>query len=226
MLQLAHVIYGDREVVDQMLFGGVSPQLTQYIQQTNQYFSGMLSDVGRAFVDTAQQTFARMDSSEAMRVARAALRMANTYFQQDVIYGMTEISQLQEAPDCMVRWIMCHPTLRELYAENSIEAYGKRYMDVQPKQGNDPIATGWDHVDYRQVYNGWITPVVETTIDERRNEHQEYFEEYITCLDPEEDYDVQLLDEECVDIMAAHELVSVAIQKKRDPTSYYDSQIL
>lgn len=221
---MAIAVYGDREVMDRMMFGAPTPQLMDYINQSSQYFVNSLTDVGRSFVNHATSLFTRMDTSEAMQIARAALRMANTYFQNDVIYTMTSVSQLQEAPDSMVRWIMTDPVLAQYHADNRIDGYGNRFVNPYPG------LYGWDNPDYQQVYSGWMNTVVETkevTLEDGSIDTVEEFYDVWTEALEDEDYvhDVQLLDVEASAIILAHELAAIAVARNQDPTSYYDSQI-
>ena len=217
---MAVAIYGDREVVSQMLFGSPSPQLQEYIHQTNQYFQTQLSDVGRTIVNTAKDTFARMNASEAMELARIALRKVNVYLQNDVIYQTMTIAEVQEAPSTMVRWIMCHPQLQTMYHENRIDGYGDRYTTSYPVG-----CTGWDNPDYARVYEGWLEEVTETVINEDGEEVEETYVEWVETLEDWEG-DIELLDIEAGYIRQAHELVDIALEQGRDPTSFYDSQVL
>lgn len=219
---MAIAINADREVMDQMLFGPPQPQLLQYIQQTNQYFGNLLSDTGRQFVQHAQQVFARTDTHEAMEMARAVMRMSNVYLNEDIIYTVSTIDELQEAPDSMVRWIMCHPTLRQMYHDGQVDGYGSRYEDLYPNSGY-----GWCHPDYQQVYRGWIEPVMEIKLNEHGEEIEEWYDEHVEVLVDDDDYEMQtLLDVEAVSVISAHATVDRALADKRDPTSYYDNPIV
>lgn len=216
---MAIVIRGDRQVFDQMLSGGQSPQLREYVSQTNQYFQNALTQVGAQFVSHAQQVFARMSSDEAASIARRAMALVNIHLQQDIIYTPTTIEELQEAPNTMVRWIMAYPELRQRYFENTIDAYGDRYIDTQPDN-----SIGWTHHDYQEIYSGWLEPVYKETKDEEGNATGEWFDEHTEVLF-ETNYR-ELLDEEAAMIMSAHALVARALLKeKRDPTSYYDNVV-
>lgn len=213
---MAQIVRGDREVFSHMLFGGPDPYLQQYIQETNNHFSTMLTSVGQQFVQNAQNIFSRIESNEALRLARAAMRKVNTYLQEDVIYQMTTIDELQEAPNIMVQWIMAHPQLRQLHKDEVIDAYGNRYIDVQPG------AYKWNHQDYCTIYGGWMEQRTEIITKEDGTQSEEHFVEYVTPLEDESDVEV-LLDEEAVMIHQAHVLVDRALAEKRDPTSYYDN---
>lgn len=213
---MAQIVRGDREVFSHMLFGGPDPYLQQYIQETNNHFSTMLTSVGQQFVQNAQNIFSRIESNEALRLARAAMRKVNTYLQEDVIYQMTTIDELQEAPNIMVQWIMAHPQLRQLHKDEVIDAYGNRYIDVQPG------AYKWNHQDYCTIYGGWMEQRTEIITKEDGTQTEEHFVEYVTPLEDESDIEV-LLDEEAVMIHQAHVLVDRALAEKRDPTSYYDN---
>nr|DAQ75586.1 MAG TPA: hypothetical protein [Caudoviricetes sp.] len=221
---MAILIDGDREVVAQMLFGPPPPGYQDYLNQTNQYFSNMLTDVGKKFVETASNVFTRINVNEATNMAKAALRVVNTYFQRDIIHDVTSIEDLQEAPNAMVRWIMCHPGLRSMMEANTIDAYGDRYQDNQPD-----FSVGWNHFDYCQVYDGWIEPVTVTkTIVNENNEEEEVTETYdeMTQVWMGEEEHEELLDIEADIIRTAHMFVDKALAEKRDPTSYYDNIIV
>lgn len=220
---MAIEIFGDREVVNRMMFGAVDPAFQAYVNQASQYFTNTISNVGRQFVDNAINTFTRMDSSEALSVARAAIRVVNTFTQENVIYQPTTIDQLQSAPDVMVRWIMTHPELRKLHHEGRIEAYGDRYVDNQP----DGLY-GWKHRDYAIIHSGWIEeykkgdvcPITGEVFDE------DYDMAIIELFDEDEYAADELLHEEADIIRSSvYRLVDKAIAEDRDPTSFYDSVI-
>lgn len=220
---MAYEIMGDREVVSRMLFGAVPASFRNYMDQTKQYFNNMLTATGQQFVQASQQLFTRMDSDQAFEIARAAMRMVNAHLQEDVIYNMSSLAELQEAPDSMVRWIMAHPELRKLHHERRIDAYGVRYQDVQP--GN---LYGWQHTDYAYIYQGWWLPVQAgqtlQDFDEPEEEDVEVYTQIV--IGDDEDTFPTILDEEAVFIMHAHSLVDQAIKEERDPTSYYDNVIV
>ena len=219
---MAIAVYADREVMDQMMFGPPQPQFLQYIRDTNQYFMNTLTDVGRQFVQHAQNVFARTNTHEAMEIAKAAMRISNVHMQHDVIYTVESIEQLQEAPDSMVRWVMSHPELRQLYHTGHVDGYGSRYLDMQPSQ-----QYGWTHLDYQVVYTGWMNPVVEVQQGENGEEVETWYDEWTEVLMDEDDADIPLLlDVEAASIMSAHVTVDKALADKRDPTSYYDNPII
>lgn len=212
---MAQIVYGDREVFSQMMFGTPNPYLQNYVNQINTQFQGTLSNLGQQFIQSSRNLFTRIESSEAMQLAKAALRKINTYFQHDVIFSPTEISHLQEAPDSMVRWVMTHPKLRQLLHEGRIDGYGERYQPEEPNLTEQ----GWEHRDYARVYEGWVNPVT-VKVEDKEEEYEEW-------VDVIEDDDIELItDEECLMIQDAHRLVDKALEENRDPTSYYDSQII
>lgn len=231
---MAQIVYGDREVMGHMLFGAPDPYIHQYMNEVNNYFGSKLTDIGRSFVNTASQVFTRMESSEAMRIAKAAMRKLNTFVNRDVIQYIPEIEKLQEAPTSMVRYIMAYPELRDLYHNGRIEGYGERYIDIYPD------LSGWNHPDYQAVYHGWMHTVVEpicasvseTDLADGITEVNQdvVYEEYDVCdiivHDDDDPEFINLTDEEAQLIIHAHHLAQDAIDERRDPTSYYDSQIL
>lgn len=219
---MARLVTGDRSVAGMMMFGAPDPYLMQYLNQVNHHFNSVLTDVGRQFADAARGMFARMESSEALRLARAAMRKVNAFGQIDVIHSVNTIEQLQEAPNAMIPWIMTHPTLRQYHYDNRIDAYGNRYVDPTPG------VIGWVQPEYAAVYGGWLNQVVETKVNETTGEEEtEHFVEWSIPLEDEDDpFAPQLLDEEALMIQQAHNIVDMALHENRDPTSYYDNQIV
>lgn len=220
---MAVMMTGDREVFNQVVFGSPDHGLLDYINQTNQYYSNYMTDVGRQLVQDSQQLFARTATTEAMILAKAAIRAANVYLQHDAIRNILTIDELQSAPTSMVRWVMAHPELRKLHNANRIDAYGERYIDMQPDG-----SYGWKHDDYCTVYSGWMNTVTEEIVTQDENGEDVIevvgYDEWEEVLEDEEEE--QLLDDvEAALIIAAHGVVDYALSEGRDPTSYYDSDI-
>lgn len=209
---MARVVSGDREVLSQMMFGAPSMALQNYIQQTQQAFMGGLNHIGQQFMNVASNVFTRLDTSEAMQIARAALRQINVYRQHDIIDYLSTVEDIQIAPDIMVPYIMAHPTLSQYYIDGMVDGYHGRYHTPVTAQ-----EVGWDNPYYCQVMNGVITEY----IDEDGNECAEF----VTPLDDRLDELPPLLDEEQNMILDTWDQITYHLKQKRDVTSIYDAEI-
>lgn len=210
---MARVVIGDRTVMNAMLFGGPPPMLQDYMQQSQQHFLGTLNDVGRQFAETAQHTFAQLDASEAMRLAKAAFRTINVYGLTDIIQPLYTEERIRTAPQCMIPYIMACPEITSLYNEGVIDGYNDRYTPV-----TKTIPMGWENPYYAQVMNGQMILTNEDEEDERV--------EYTYTLDEDEFKDLNPLEsDEAYEILNTWDHIRSYIKQRKDVTSIYESNI-
>lgn len=211
---MAQVVVGDREVLDQIMFGSPPPILQQYLASTQQRFMGTLNEIGVQFANTANNLFARLDSSEAMRLARAALRTVEIFGVADVIKEISSLEQLRIAPSTMIPYIMACPELTDLYNEGVIDGYAGRWNPTSYSN-----LRGWDNPYYAQVMQGQMTF---TEDEESGNVVYE-----CTSIMEDDFFDdlPALLPEEADDIQTTWDHVRWYIKAKQDLTSVYESEI-
>ena len=113
-------------------------------------FSQTLTDYGRTFYEKSAEVFYNAVGSDAMRYASSVLRKVNNMFQRDEIRSLWELSDVQQAPMSMQRYLMANPAVRTLYHDQRVDGYQDTYIDVQPN------VIGFDHDDWRLATNGMV----------------------------------------------------------------------
>lgn len=111
----------------------------------------VFNDPNFNFMQKAQEMYNRIYSSDAMRIAKAALAQVGHIFQEDNIRTLADMTSMQNAPMTMQRWIMANPMVREKYHAQQCDGYSETYQDVFPGLLRD------DHYDYRRVMNHVIS---------------------------------------------------------------------
>lgn len=145
------VSYAEPTEVNSLLYGQKHPNTLQYFERQLENVSQTLTDAGKSFMSNAHDLWNRYNGSEAMHLARAALRKAGSIFQQDSVRPLWELSDIQNAPLTMQRWIMAEPTVRKMFNEQRCDGYSSTYVDMHPG------SIEGDHYDYRRVMNGLVT---------------------------------------------------------------------
>lgn len=145
---MAQVINGGDAAFNYLLYGEPDRGFQQHLQQYQDQVMGVLGDAGRLFAEKSQAVYERFNNSEAMRLARAAARKVTHMFNEDAIYKLGSIGDLQQAPRRMVPYLMAEPTVRAMYHKQQVEGYGDHYIDYQPG------VVGEEHLDYQAVMDG------------------------------------------------------------------------
>ncbi|QXO11107.1 hypothetical protein pEaSNUABM54_00281 [Erwinia phage pEa_SNUABM_54] len=145
---MANFVEGGGAAFDYMVYGERDRGVMGYLQNLNSQVMTHLGTEARAIAENLQNSVEKMYNSESMRLARAAVRMVANAYGMNVIYPMTNIGELQHAPDVMIPLIMAQPGIRESFHKQQCEGYGDRYYDFQPG------VVGEDHHDYQRVTDG------------------------------------------------------------------------
>lgn len=145
---MAILVEGCNEDFNGAVYGYTSPAQLELLRSAPVESTQRLTDVGRWFVEKAQQTFERVMSADVIRSVAVAARRAATFWQRDDIRPLRTLEELQNAPNKMVRWVMANPELRSLYHRQQIDGYSERYFDREPGR------VGEAHYDYRRVMDG------------------------------------------------------------------------
>ena len=185
--------------------------LEQQFQTVNQMVGGV-SDYAREFYHKAQSLYEQFNGSEAIRHARAVVRLAGGIFQRDQIVPMAKIEEFQCASLRQQRYLMAEPNLRELFHAQGCDGWSNTYVDL------DPGLVGVNHYDWRRVYNGLAQPVVETDAEgvETHNwSSTTYFE---TLRDGDRD----LTNVEQASMFSCHQVLKLLIKAGgEDPSSIF-----
>jgi hypothetical protein len=151
---MIQVSTGGMEAFNYLVYGDDHPGTISYIEQQFSAVSNTLTDAGRAFMSSARERFESFHGSEAVRKGKAALRRTKMLFSPNTIRALTDISQLQEAPKVMQRYLMANKYARRKYFDQEIDGYSDSYVDLYPGQ------IGEDHYDYRRVMDGVVEDLV------------------------------------------------------------------
>jgi hypothetical protein len=154
------IVQGDTNMFNSLVYGAQKhPGTLAFLENQVSQFGGALTEFGQAFFNSAKTLYDNFNSSEAMRIARAATRKFDSLFASDTIQTIWDLGRLQHAPLTMQRWIMAEPTTRTLFHQQRCDGYSGSYVDMEPGR------VGEDHYDYRRVYSdvvqdtedgGWV----------------------------------------------------------------------
>ncbi len=142
------IIHGGIDGFDAVMYGEQSQQNLGFFANQMQMLSQPLVQANAYFVEKAQNLYDKFNGSEAMRIARAAMRAVQGVFMKDQIQYLPALHSCQIAPPTMQRWIMANPVVREMYHDQRIDGYSDTYVDTEPGR------VGVDHYDYRRVTDG------------------------------------------------------------------------
>lgn len=206
-----HVHHGGTvDSFDFLAFPDQNPANAMYIQNQLSNFSQSLTDIGRKFIETSQAIYERVNDSNAMRIAKAAVRMARGMFNPNEIVQMRTIDETRFAQPMMQRFIMAEPTVRAMYHQQLCDGYSETYADV------DPGKIGKDHYDYRRATNGLCMDIVEAD-----GSYGWISRSYFEDLRPD---DRELDITEKANILSTWEIVRMFVEAGQDPTDPFASK--
>ena len=198
---------GSPETFNYLIYGEKDPRTLNYLENQINSFSNVVTTAGNQFFDDVRSMYEKVNGSEALRVARAAIRQAKAFFNEDVIRPLSNIGDIQTAGLKMQRWIMAEPTLRGMYNQQLVDGYSNTYLDLYSNTVADT------HYDYRRVMDGVIK-----TDEDGTDCIEHYFE---SLVDGDRDLDI----DEVADIQGTWETVRALLNSDdRDPTSVWDSK--
>lgn len=190
------LIYPEQSIANQM-----------YFQNQINTFSNTLSDFGRGFMEAARAAYDKINSSEAIHLAKVAIQAAKGLLNPNVVTPLQSLAQLQAATPVMQRWVMACPEVREVYHQQRCDGYSETYVDLYPDQ------VGENHYDYRRVMNGMV---------------QEDGDSWIVNQYPDElvEGDRELLHQEQDFIISSWNLAKLFMEaKKDDPTNQFGGKL-
>ncbi|MGI9212587.1 MAG: hypothetical protein ACR2HF_08950 [Methylococcaceae bacterium] len=201
---MINVIHGGGDAFDSILYAQQNPANQYYIQQQLERINTTLTDSGRAFMSACNEIYQQVNSSEAMQLARSALRAAKSLFQPNVIQYLDTLEQIQTAPPIMQRWVMSCPDIRALYQQQRCHGYGEAYTtDFSPNKIGDA------DYNYRRVMDGVV--VVEEAEEGWTWYSRQYAEDLL-------EGDRELSAFERLDVIRTWDIVRMAIEAGDDPT--------
>lgn len=196
---------------DYLLFPEQNFANHQYIQNQFTTFSNTLTDIGRKFIESSKDLYEKVNDSNAVRLAKAALRNAKGLFQPDKIVSIDNVEDLRNAQPVMQRYIMAEPTIRELYHKQQCDGYSDTYADIEPDKIGDK------HYDYRRVMTGII--VDEVVDGEDSWVSRNYCDDLLG-----DDRDLNF--DEKIDILKTWDIIKMCVSNNQDPTSIYSNELV
>lgn len=196
---------------DYMMFPEQAHSSQAYLQQQLTRFSDTLTDVGKGFLSATKTLYESVANSDAIRKAKAAIRLATGMFHPNMIRPLETLEDLQSAQPMMQRYIMAEPTIRKLYHEQKCDGYNDSYVDVEPDR------IGETHHDYQRVMTGVVQEVDNEDGSSTWRATQYYHEPY-----PDE---ADLTANERVDIINTWEYARLFAETLSDPTNIFGGTV-
>lgn len=206
------VITGGARTFSALAYQNQHPDNQNYFARKLTEFSANLTDAGAAFFSDAAAIYDKFNGSEAMQLARAAVRKVKGIWDRDDVRAMTEIDQTQNAKPVMQRWLMANPTVRHVWQEQRCDGFSDTYKDMHPG------TIGESHYDYRRVMDGLLVE-----IKDEDGEDSWMISHYVDELLPG---DIPLELEDQLDIGTTWAFVEMYMKAGgRDPVSPYDTKL-
>lgn len=196
---------------DYLLYPQQSPTTQEYIQNQLSYCVDNLTDIGRRFFETTKDIYAKVNDSNTVRLAKAAVRMAKGLMHPNTIVPLTSLEEIRTAQPIMQRYVMACPEIRQIYHDQKCDGYSDTYIDLQPWAMADA------HYDFRQAMNG--------IVQEFQNEDGEDSWKVVMYAHDFQDNDTDLEFDEKVSILKTWDAVRMAISTGEDPTDIFGGKL-
>lgn len=196
---------------DYLLFPDQNPNNQSFIQQQLNNFSNTLTETGKRFLETSKAIYEKINDSNAVRMAKAAIRTAKGLFHPNSVVYLDSLDNIRSAQPVMQRYIMAEPTIRQYFHDQKCDGFADTYVDMHPKDIGDT------HYDYRRVMNGMI----QDTVDEAGEYDwvsKNYYEDILTG-DRELDFD-----EKC-DVLSTWSIMKMFMDAGEDPTNIFGGKL-
>ncbi len=148
------IVYYDDEANDlstRALFGRNLPELTNFLQNTVSNYCNTLNSGLSQMKESIYNSFNSFNNNFILNKIEAIKnRMDNVWHIEDRIKPLYDISQIQQAPYIMQRWIMANPFLQASFLRDGCSGYNGSYVNVIPD------SPGKESYDYRRVTNGVV----------------------------------------------------------------------
>lgn len=124
------VVTGNSTTFAAMTFGMPSVETFNYIEQLGAQFDARVSDNALSRINEVKDYYKVITLNDVMESLRAANNGLESLALPNRVMHLVTLSELQNAPDVMLPWIMANPVVRDHYNRNAIEGYGDRFNDV------------------------------------------------------------------------------------------------
>ncbi len=146
------IIYMDSEHGEdtRALFGRTHPATAEWLSNSVSRYAQNLGGQATHFVDDIYSRFKEINSITITNRVENFRNRLNSLWQVDAIRPLTNINDIQQAPQSMHRWVMAHPQIRRSWNREGCSGFDGKYVDVRPG------GAGVEHYDYRRVMHGVV----------------------------------------------------------------------
>lgn len=116
--------------VDYMLYGDKSHIVSEYLQHQLANIPQMYNQFTERVHNAITQSYRYVTNSFIKSGIINQLSSQGLIVNQEYIQTLSTFEQLQNAAPVMQRWIMAHPTVKQLYLEQNIDGYSETYQNV------------------------------------------------------------------------------------------------
>lgn len=212
---MATLIEGDSATFDSLLYG-TQPQVTQeFVEQERARFQSFSTPMTVTFFQKAMELETAMRDNKAVQLASAAARKVRSLWQSDDIRRLATVADFQHAPQCMRRFIMAEPEVRNLWQKNLCSGYDDQFEDFREEKGEYVV-------EYRQVMDGMVIDNPNPAEDEHEWECVTYGDDELENLEPM----LQISIDDQFDIVESWDkLKDILAMGKEDPTSEINASL-
>ena len=201
---MAKFITADLDTFDRIIYGRKLPVSTEYLQRQRESFYNNSTPASAQFLQSAMEMDGRLRRSAAISMAKAAVRKVRSIWDSDAIRTLVNISDFQQAPDSMKRFIMAEPTTRALWQKQMCDGYGD-VMEFERELSGEEV------LEYRQVTDG----IINLSPDD-----EEYEWECHSYCEEELEEDMKIITSEQMEILETWDNLKGHIEAgEEDPTS-------
>ena len=208
-----NVIDGSAQLFNAVIFPEAAPETQQWIYDQFNRDTGMLTDMGRQFMQRASEVYKQLNDPSLTKMARRVVRGMKGLMSPNTIVDIRTIEDCQKAKPIMQRYLMANPSLRKLYHNQLCDGYSDSYTDQEPGKVGD------EHYDYRRVMQG---VVVFDTDAEGNTDPNWVAKSYAEDLEPG---DRELDTDEQFAVLVAWDVLELAIALKKDPTDVFNGDL-
>lgn len=206
----AKVVYGDDVIFNAMENGRTTAAFNNYCQSQWEQAKLMTSHVSSTIMQSVNNLVDRIATTDVYGLAEAAMNYVGTLWGKDTFQALATLSKIQNAPDCMVPYLMAQTDVRKLHVSGSCESYGDRYIDANPGM------MGINHEEWKMVMNG----VMSIDEDTGQWESTTYFQtdDRYDDVEPLSHYQSTIVRDAWLEM-------AEAVKAGRDPTSCWNADL-
>ena len=145
---MATYVRGGVDAFNSHVYAQPSQQDIAFFENNTQTFFDTIGQSGYQFFHDLRDRMQTVDFGKLKEYTQAAARRVSTFWDTDSIRPLTTLTDIQFAPQAMIRWQMANPDVRKMYHKGLVAGYDDLYKDYYPN------VSGHDHVDFQLVMDG------------------------------------------------------------------------